>query len=88
MKWAIFAELARVLCPDEQSRMTNALDLVGGGSVGPNPGGTWEVFFRLQAIDSTTAKHKGHAAMEHALQRAGIEVDFAIRAQAVTAAAA
>jgi hypothetical protein len=85
MKWAIFADLPRVLCRDEQTRITDALDLVGGGCVGPNRGGKWEVFFALQANDQHAARERGRAAMTHALQRAGIDIDFAISVQAVAA---
>ena len=85
MKWAIFADLARVLCPDEQTRITEALDLVGGGCVGPNRGGSFEVFFALQANDRHHACERGRAAMVHALQRAGVMVEFDISAQTLAA---
>ncbi len=81
MKWAIFVDLARPLDGAEQSRLTDALDLVGGGCVGPRRGGGWEAFFALEARDRADAEEKGRAAIRHALQRAGVEVECAVVVQ-------
>ena len=81
MKFAVFVDLSRALAADEQSRLTDALDLVGGGCVGPRRGGTWEVFFALEARDAAEAREKAGAAIRHALVRAGVEAAHTIAVQ-------
>lgn len=81
MKWAAFVDLARPLRPDEQERLTEALDLVGGGSVGPARGGHWEAFFALSAPNAHDAEASARRAIAHALQRAGVEVRFDVTVQ-------
>lgn len=80
VKWAAFVDLARPLEPDEQERLTEALELVGGGSVGPTRG-KWEAFFAVHARSAADAEASAHRAIEHALRRAGVEVSFSIGVQ-------
>ncbi|MGZ5971233.1 MAG: hypothetical protein ACXWP4_26360, partial [Polyangiales bacterium] len=62
MKWAVFVDLARPLERDEQERLTEALDLVGGGCVGPSRNGSWEAFFALHAQHAADADATAHRA--------------------------
>ncbi len=81
VKWAAFVDLARPLAPDEQEHLTEALDLVGGGSVGPTRHGPWEAFFAVHARDAADAEAMAQRAIEHALRRAGVAVSVSIRVQ-------
>jgi hypothetical protein len=81
VNFGIFVDLARPLDRDEQSRLTDALDLVGGGSVGPRRGGVWEAFFVLHAKNVREAEDLGKKAIDHALLRCGISLGYSVHAQ-------
>jgi hypothetical protein len=81
VNFAIFIDLARPLDRDEQSRLTDALDILGGGSVGPRSGGGFEVFFSLHADDAREAANLGKKAIDHALLRCGISLDYSVHTQ-------
>jgi hypothetical protein len=81
VNFAIFVDLARPLDRDEQTRLTDALDIIGGGAVGPRRGGVWEVFFSLPAKDVRAAEDLGKKAIDHALMRCGISLGYSVHAQ-------
>lgn len=77
--WAVHVDLPRLLTRDEVENAVDAL-VVDGGCIGPRQPtyATTEVYFSVDAEDTSTAQEEGERLARAILERAGPAMDFAV----------
>ena len=83
MRFAVYADLARLLNELERSALSEALDrnVPDSGCVGRQKGATDEVYFTVEAHSETEAAALATHYMQVVLQEAGLTVEYALDLQ-------
>ncbi|MBN8422809.1 MAG: hypothetical protein J0L73_28130 [Verrucomicrobia bacterium] len=88
MQFAVYADLSRRLAEHERSTLFEALDadVPGSGCVGLQKGPNDEVYFVLEALSEEQARAQAAHCMNLILQKALVEVEYALTLQRMHAA--
>lgn len=83
VEYAVYADLARPLTPEERSSVFEALDanVPGSGCVGPHKSGNDEVYFAVEACSEEEASALAARHMNLVLREAGLNTDYAVTVQ-------
>ena len=78
--WDVYADLERALTSEEQRAVFAAVDdlVPDSGCVGPNRGGTSEVYFVVSAGSEAEARAAAARYMNAVIQKAAVTVGFAL----------